>query len=380
MLGTPSALVAMAEGEIPSMQSAKPHSVSQQGRPAFEAVRFDDGTGELVLLDQTLLPGEVRSIHLREPEQVREAIYELRVRGAPAIGIAAAYGAYLGACRSTASDPAGIAKDFASACALLRAARPTAVNLGWALDRMERRFRVKKGKPLAEILVALKQEADSIRAEDEEVCRRIGENGLSLLGRGWGLLTHCNAGALATARYGTALAPIYLGMEKGYGFKVFADETRPLLQGVRLTAWELSAAGIDVTVICDNMASMVMSQGRVQAVLVGCDRVAANGDTANKIGTSGVAILAKHYGIPFYVHAPVSTMDAACPDGKAIPIEERPQAEVTERWYTRRMAPPEVKAYNPSFDVTPHALITAIVSERGVIRPPYVEGIRAVLG
>jgi methylthioribose-1-phosphate isomerase len=362
------------------MLTPKPHSDHGSGEAPFDAVRFDDAAGELVLLDQTLLPGEVKSIRLTEPGQVREAIYELRVRGAPAIGIAAAYGAYLGACRSMAADPAGIARDFDAACALLRASRPTAVNLAWALDRMERRFRGERGRSFAEIRAALKQEADSIRREDEEVCRRIGENGLSLLGRGWGLLTHCNAGALATARYGTALAPIYLGARRGYGFRVFADETRPLLQGARLTAWELDAVGIDVTVICDNMASMVMSQGRVQAVLVGCDRVAANGDTANKIGTSGIAILAKHYGIPFYVHAPLSTIDAACADGAAIPIEERPQAEVTERWYTRRMAPPGVKAYNPSFDVTPHALITAIVTERGVIRPPYIEGIRAVAG
>jgi methylthioribose-1-phosphate isomerase len=311
---------------------------------------------------------------------VREAIYELRVRGAPAIGIAAAYGAYLGARRSMAAESAGLERDFAAACALLRGARPTAVNLGWALDRMGRCFRALGGRSPAEICAALKREADAIRAEDEEVCRRIGENGLSLLGRGWGLLTHCNAGALATARYGTALAPIYLGTQRGYGFRVFADETRPLLQGARLTAWELDAAGIDVTVICDNMASAVMSQGRVQAVLVGCDRVAANGDTANKIGTSGVAILAKYYGVPFYVHAPVSSIDAACPDGAAIPIEERSQAEVTERWYERRMAPPGVKAYNPSFDVTPHGLITAIVTERGVIRPPFTEGIRKILG
>jgi methylthioribose-1-phosphate isomerase len=362
------------------MQTVKPHSDSRHGRPAFETVRFDDDSGELVLLDQTLLPGEVRYVRLTEPAQVREAIYELRVRGAPAIGIAAAYGAYLGACRSTAADPAGVVRDFTAACGLLRASRPTAINLAWAVDRMERRARAERERSIAEIRAALKQEADSIRAEDEEVCRRIGENGLSLLDRGWGLLTHCNAGALATARYGTALAPIYLGAQRGYGFRVYADETRPLLQGARLTAWELDAAGIDVTVICDNMASSVMGQGRVQAVLVGCDRVAANGDTANKIGTSGLAILAKHYGIPFYIHAPLSTIDAACPDGSAIPIEERPQAEVSERWYQRRMTPPGVKAYNPAFDVTPHSLITAIVTEHGVIRPPYAENIRAIVG
>ncbi len=369
----------MEEGEHAPMSTATPQGSTPRARLAFEAVRFDDETGELCLIDQTLLPGEMRTIRLTEAAQVREAIYELRVRGAPAIGIAAAYGAYLGACRSRARDAAGVAGDFAAACALLRHARPTAVNLSWALGRMERRFQAAKDRPHAELLGALRLEADAIRAEDEEVCRRIGENGLSLLERGWGLLTHCNAGALATARYGTALAPIYLGQEHGYGFRVFADETRPLLQGARLTAWELQAAGVDVTVICDNMASAVMSRHRVQAVLVGCDRVAANGDTANKIGTSGVAIIARHYGIPFYVHAPLSTIDPACPDGSAIPIEERPEAEVTEKWYARRMAPPGVRAYNPAFDVTPHDLISAIVTERGVIRPPFASGIRAVL-
>jgi methylthioribose-1-phosphate isomerase len=228
------------------------------------------------------------------------------------------------------------------------------------------------------LLEALKSEADLIRAEDEQICRRIGENGLALLQPGWGLLTHCNAGALATSGYGTATAPIYLGSRNGYAFKVFVDETRPLLQGARLTAWELHAAAIDVTVICDNMASMVMRRGWVQAVLVGCDRVAANGDTANKIGTSGVAILAKHYGIPLYVHAPLSSIDLACASGREIPIEERAEEEIAEMWYARRMTPQGVKAYNPSFDVTENSLITAFVTEKGVIRQPYVESIRAL--
>jgi methylthioribose-1-phosphate isomerase len=259
----------------------------------------------------------------------------------------------------------------ADAGALLLAARPTAVNLRWALERMARRHEAARGLPAAEIRSALLGEAEAIRAEDREVCRRIGENGLELLGRGWGILTHCNAGALATAGIGTALAPLYVGTERGYDFRVWADETRPLLQGARLTAWELSQAGIDVTVICDNMASHVMGRGLVRAVLVGCDRVAANGDTANKIGTSGAAILARHYGIPLYVHAPLSTVDLRCPTGADIPIEERPPEEVTERWYARRMAPAGVKAYNPSFDVTDHELVTAIVTERGVVRPPY---------
>jgi len=341
-------------------------------------VRFDGEAGELVLLDQTVLPGEVRYLRLTEPEQVREAIYNLRVRGAPAIGVAAAYGAYLGACRSPAADVPGISLDFQAASSLLKASRPTAVNLAWALERMAKAFRANEHLPAAGLLAALKQEADAIRAEDEEVCRRIGENGLALLQRGWGLLTHCNAGALATSRYGTATAPIYLGAHKGYGFRVFADETRPLLQGARLTAWELHQAGIDVTVICDNMASTVMSKGLVQAVLVGCDRVAANGDAANKIGTSGVAILARHYGIPFYVHAPLSSIDRACPTGRDIPIEERAPEEIAEMWYARRMTPEGVKAYNPAFDVTDKSLITAIVTEKGVIRAPYTQSIRSL--
>ena len=344
------------------------------------AVAFDDGADELVLLDQTLLPNEVRYLRLSRPEQVREAIYELRVRGAPAIGVAAAYGAYLGASRSPATDTAGLQRDFESARQLLVTARPTAVNLSWALNRMARRLAAATDRSPAALRAALKAEAHAIRAEDEEVCRRIGENGLALLDRGWGILTHCNAGALATARYGTALSPIYRGAEQGYAFKVFADETRPLLQGARLTAWELSQAGIDVTLICDNMASMVMKQGWVNAVLVGCDRVAANGDVANKIGTSGVAVLAHHYRVPFYVCAPLSTIDMACTTGDDIPIEQRPAAEVTERWYSRRMAPPDVKVFNPSFDVTHRDLVTAIVTERGVVRPPYTDSLKRLFG
>jgi methylthioribose-1-phosphate isomerase len=342
------------------------------------AVRFDDAAGELVLLDQTLLPREVCYVRLTTPEAVRDAIRILCVRGAPAIGIAAAFGLYLAVKGLEQGGPTDLEARFEESRRLLLAARPTAVNLSWALERMARRWAAGKGLPAADRIASLKREADAIRAEDEEVCRLIGENGLSLLQRGWGLLTHCNAGALATARYGTALAPIYRGTELGYGFTVFADETRPLLQGARLTAWELSAAGVDVTLICDNMASIVMREGRVQAVLVGCDRVAANGDTANKIGTSGVAILARHYGIPFYVHAPLSTIDIRCPSGSRIPIEQRQPEEITEMWYAHRMAPEGVKAYNPAFDVTEHALITGIVTERGIITPPFEPAIRGL--
>jgi methylthioribose-1-phosphate isomerase len=343
---------------------------------AIETLRLDDEQGALVILDQTLLPGTTRYLELRTTEQVWEAIRELRVRGAPAIGVAAAFGVYLAVRASRARGYEELAAEFHEAKERLATSRPTAVNLFWALDRMEARLRAEAGRTPAQVKSALRDEAEAIRAEDEAVCRTLGEHGLSLLERGWGLLTHCNAGTLATARYGTALAPIYLGAERGYGFRVYADETRPLLQGARLTAWELQAAGVDVTVICDSMASFVMKQGRVQAALVGCDRVAANGDVANKIGTSGVAILARHYGIPLYVFAPLSTVDLSCPRGADIHIEERPAEEVTEKWYARRMAPEGVKVLNPAFDVTDAALVAAIVTERGIARPPYGESLR----
>jgi methylthioribose-1-phosphate isomerase len=341
----------------------------------IDAVRLDDDAGELVLLDQTLLPNETIYLRLSNQKDIWEAIYALRVRGAPAIGIAAAYGVYLAVRGSAASDWNALAAEFREAKKYLASSRPTAVNLFWALDRMERRLEAEKGKGPAAVKAALRAEAHAIRDEDEAMCKAIGENSLSLLKKGWGLLTHCNAGTIATARYGTALAAVYLGADRGYGFKVFADETRPLLQGARLTAWELHESGVDVTLICDNMASLVMKRGWVQAVLVGCDRVAANGDSANKIGTSGVAILAKHYGIPFYIHAPFSTIDLACPTGADIHIEERPAEEVTEKWYARRMAPVGVKVFNPAFDVTDAGLITGIVTERGVALPPYGESL-----
>ncbi len=347
---------------------------------AIETLRLDDERGALVILDQTLLPGTTRTLELRTTEEVWEAIRELRVRGAPAIGVAAAFGAYLAVRGSRARGYAELAAEFREAKRRLASARPTAVNLFWALDRMERRFAAEAGRPPALVKAALRAEAEAIRAEDGAVCRSLGEHGLTLLEKGWGLLTHCNAGTLATVRYGTALAPIYLGAERGYGFHVYADETRPLLQGARLTAWELQAAGVDVTVLCDNMASFVMKRGQVQAALVGCDRVAANGDVANKIGTSGVAILARHYGIPLYVFAPLSTVDLACARGADIHIEERSPEEVTEKWYARRMAPEGVKVLNPAFDVTDAGLVTAIVTEKGIARAPYGEALRRLKG
>ena len=346
----------------------------------IDPVRLDDENGVLVILDQTRLPNDLVFLRLRTQKEIWEAIYQLRVRGAPAIGIAAAYGAYLAIRDSRAADYSGILVEFLEAKNFLATSRPTAVNLFWALDRMEARLRALAASRPDEIKAALRREAEAIRDEDEETCRMIGEHSLALLGRGWGLLTHCNAGALATSRYGTALAPIYLGAERGYDFRVFADETRPLLQGARLTAWELGQASVDVTLICDNMASIVMKQGWVQAVLVGCDRVAANGDSANKIGTSGVAILAAHYGIPFYIHAPFSTIDFGSPTGDDIRIEQRPPEEVTEKWYSKRMAPEKVKVYNPAFDVTEAGLITAIVTEKGVAYPPYESSLRRLAG
>ncbi|MDR3076077.1 MAG: S-methyl-5-thioribose-1-phosphate isomerase, partial [Synergistaceae bacterium] len=253
---------------------------------------------------------------------------------------------------------------------------PTAVNLFWALDRMESAVTRNKNLPVADIKRLLRDEAIGIYDEDIRVCRAIGEHGLNLIGDGYGILTHCNAGSLATVRYGTALAPLHLGRERGYNFKVYADETRPLLQGARLTAFELVADGIDTTVICDSMASSVMKNGWVQAVMVGCDRLAANGDACNKIGTSGVAIMAKYYGIPFYVCAPTSTIDMNTPDGGGIVIEERSPSEVSEMWYRERMIPDGAGVYNPAFDVTPADLVTAVVTENGVVRPPYPDNLR----
>jgi len=340
------------------------------------ASRLDDENSEVIILDQTSLPNEVRYKRHKTKESVWEAINHLEVRGAPAIGIAAAYGLYIAIKGSCAKNYEEFYKEFSEAKDFLSTARPTAVNLFWALDRMEKCLKENCDKSLEDIKRLLRNEAEKIRFEDEEVCRQIGENALSLLNPGMGLLTHCNAGTIATAKYGTALAPIYIGHEKGYAFKVFADETRPLLQGARLTAWELKEAGVDVTLICDNMASIVMKNGWIDAVLVGCDRVAANGDSANKIGTSGVAILAKEYGIPFYVHAPLSTIDMKTLTGKDIEIELRRGEEIYASWYCEPMAPKGIKTYNPAFDVTDAQYITAIITEKGVAYPPYEDSLK----
>ena len=336
-----------------------------------DTVGMDESTDELIIIDQTKLPGQTVFLRLSNAEDIYEAIYTLRVRGAPAIGVAAAIGIYAVCSRLPDSDYESFAAEFFRIKAYLIRSRPTAVNLAWALNRMEQVVVEHAGCDTAELKQLLRKEALEIRDEDIRVCRSIGEHGLTLIKDGDGILTHCNAGQLATTRYGTALAPIHVGREQGMNFKVFTDETRPLLQGARLSAYEMVADGVDTTLICDNMASSVMRNGWIQAIFVGCDRVAANGDAANKIGTSGVAILAKHYGIPFYVCAPMSTIDMECPDGSHIKIEQRAENEITEMWYKERMAPEGVRVYNPAFDVTDADLITAFVTEHGVIRPPF---------
>ena len=344
----------------------------------YETVALDEERGEGVILDQTKLPGRAELIRLKSAEEIWDAIYLLKVRGAPAIGVAAAFGIYILADAIGTEDYGAFLEQFRKQKEYLDSARPTAVNLSWALRRMEKVVEDNANLPVSRIKELLKREAVEIKEEDIRVCRAIGEYGLTLVKPGDGILTHCNAGQLATCKYGTATAPIYLGQEKGYGFKVFADETRPLLQGARLTSYELHSAGVDVTLICDNMSAAVMRNGWVNAVFVGCDRVAANGDTANKIGTSVVAAVAKRYGVPFYVCAPTSTIDLETATGADIRIEQRPAEEVTEMWYRERMAPEGVKVYNPAFDVTDSDLIDGIVTEYGIARAPYTESLREI--
>ncbi|MCI9609877.1 MAG: S-methyl-5-thioribose-1-phosphate isomerase [Oscillibacter sp.] len=341
-------------------------------------IRYDKAAEALYIIDQSLLPNEEREIRLQTPEEMVEAIRKLRVRGAPAIGICAAYCLYVLARSIQELDPTVFHTRLRAYAAQLSASRPTAVNLSWALGEMERTAAAHVNGPRPALLEALYEKAAAIHQDDIAKCLAISQHGLSLLKEGDGVLTHCNAGPLATSRYGTAQGPFLLAAERGMHIRVFADETRPLLQGARLTSYELHRAGVDVTLICDNMASMVMKNGWVQACFVGCDRVAANGDTANKIGTSGVAILSRHYGIPVYVLGPTSTVDLSCPDGDHIPIELRDPEEIKTLWYEKPMALPGVKCYNPSFDVTDHALISGIVTEKGICRPPYTESLAAL--
>lgn len=344
----------------------------------YDTVNLDDYSHSLVIIDQTKLPGRIEMLYLNDQHDIWDAIYLLKVRGAPAIGVAAAIGVYLAAREIKADNYTEFYAEFKKAADYLNSARPTAVNLSWALKRMEGVVVANKEKPVDEIVTALHDEAIAIREEDIMVCSYIGKYGLELVKPGDGLLTHCNAGQLATVKYGTATAPMYLGHEKGYNFKVYCDETRPLLQGARLTSFELSSAGMDVTVLCDNMSASLMRQGKVNAVFVGCDRVAANGDAANKIGTSMAALAAKRYGVPFYVCAPTSTIDMSIPTGDGIVIEQRKGTEVTTMWYEKPMAPEEVNVFNPSFDVTDADLITGIVTEFGVAYPPYEESLKEI--
>ncbi len=336
--------------------------------------------GHLRLIDQTLLPARLEYIDCQTVEDVWEAIKVLRVRGAPAIGVAAAYGAVLGVRQANCQTFIGVRDRLYEVTAYLRTSRPTAVNLFWAMDRMEDIFQ-DSDKFLAprQLTDMLLSEATAIEKEDRAMCRAIGAAGAHLIGEGQGVLTHCNAGGLATADYGTALAVMFTAAEQGRRFHVYADETRPLLQGARLTAWELKQRGIDVTLICDSMAAQVMKERRVQVVVVGADRIAANGDTANKIGTYGVALLAAAHGIPFYVAAPSSTFDLTLSDGDGIPIERRDPKEVTHG-FGRQTAPDGVAVYNPAFDVTPARLIAGIVTEKGLIAPVNEEAIRETLG
>jgi methylthioribose-1-phosphate isomerase len=339
----------------------------------FRTIEWVGGTdGFLRLLDQTRLPAEVVYRDCRSLEEVGEAIKMLRVRGAPAIGVAAAFGMVL----HMQQDNGGCtARNFTLGATRLAQTRPTAVNLRWALDRMQAHFDATHDHLGAEFMPALLEEARAIAEEDRQMCAAMGRHGAPLVPDGAGVLTHCNTGALATAGSGTALAVIATAAEQGKRFHVYADETRPLLQGARLTAWELQQLGIPVTVLCDSMAAQVMKEGRVRMVIVGADRIAANGDTANKIGTYGLAVLARAHDIPFYVAAPSSTFDLSLPDGEGIPIEQRDPREVTHG-FGRQTAPDGVAVYNPAFDVTPHVLIAAIVTERGVIRPVNAETVR----
>ena len=344
----------------------------------IENVRLSDDGTKVIILDQEKLPNAEEYLELDNAEDIYEAIFRLKVRGAPAIGICAGYGIYVLARQIDTEDFDSFYKEFKQKRNYLYSSRPTAVNLSWALNRMERVVINNREKTVDEIKGLLLAESRKIQAEDIEMCRAISEYGLSLLKDGDGILTHCNAGPLATSKYGTALGPLLLGKERGMEFHVFADETRPLLQGARLTAYELQKAGVDVTLICDNMAGLVMKNGWINACLVGCDRIAANGDTANKIGTSAVAVLAQYYHIPFYVLGPTSTIDMNCPTGDDITIELRDPEEIKSRYYREPSTLPEVKCYNPAFDVTPHELITGIVTEHGVIGPPYRENLAAL--
>jgi len=332
------------------------------------------GSG-VVMIDQTRLPGEVVYVTCRDYREVAEAIRSMVIRGAPAIGVAAAMGVALGVLKADEKD---LGTEFEKICRTLAATRPTAVNLFWAIERMRRLYASLGGKPIAELRARLVEEAQEIRLEDIAINQAIGRHGVELVPAGKTVLTHCNAGALATAGYGTALGVIRAAVAAGKGIDVFADETRPFLQGARLTAWELMQDGIPTTVITDNMAGHFLKSGRIGCVIVGADRIAANGDVANKIGTYGLAVLARENGVPFYVAAPISTLDLSLASGDLIPIEQRSPLEVTHVFGVP-VAPAGVAVQNPAFDVTPHRYVSAIITERGVARPPYEESLGGLI-
>lgn len=344
----------------------------------FTTVEWNTDTCTVRMLDQTRLPNEVVYDTYEDYRDIASAIKELKVRGAPAIGVSAALGVVLGVQNSQAGDYTAFKTELDTVLDVLGATRPTAVNLFWALGRMRRVAEQNRTSPVAEIKGALQQEALEILDEDRMMCRQIGMHGAALIRNKSTILTHCNAGALATAGAGTALSVIYQAQQDGKAVRVFADETRPVLQGARLTAWELLQAGVDVTLICDSMAAQVMKEGKIDCVIVGADRIAANGDVANKIGTYGVAVLAQAHRIPFYVAAPFSTIDLSIETGDGIPIEQRNPVEVTEG-FGKRIAPEGVRVYNPAFDVTPASFVSAIITERGIARAPYHESLAALL-
>ncbi len=359
-----------------SIQANSSNVVDEIAKVAItDNIKLSDDEEYIVIVDQTKLPNELIYKDVKTLEESYQAIKKLEVRGAPAIGIFAGYAMYMLTLQDVDKDKETLCANFVSNREYLNSSRPTAVNLSWALNRMQGILDGNKDKDNKEIVEALKAEAIAIHNEDIEMCLKICEYGLSLLHEGDGVLTHCNAGPLATSR-GTAQGPFLLAKARGMNIRVFADETRPLLQGARLTSYELAKAGVDVTLICDNMASLVMKNGWIQACFVGCDRIAANGDFANKIGTSGVAILANYYGIPVYSLGPTSTIDMNCPDGDHIKIELRDPDEIKTMWYEKPMALDEVKCYNPSFDVTDHKLLTGIVTEKGIVYPPFDVNIR----
>jgi methylthioribose-1-phosphate isomerase len=332
----------------------------------------------VVMIDQRKLPAQEIYVRCKTAPEVARAIKTMVIRGAPAIGVAAAMGIAVGMRRSKATGTQKFAAEFHNTCELMAATRPTAVNLFWAIERMKRAFAetAQAGASVEQIKDRLDAEAQAIHDEDVANCRAMGAFGADVVPAEARVLTHCNAGALATAGYGTALGVIRGAVEKGKKVAVFADETRPVLQGARLTAWELVRDGIDTTIITDNMTAALMRQGRVDLVVVGADRIAANGDTANKIGTYGVAVLAREHNIPFYVAAPLSTIDLDTPDGQHIPIEERSSREVTHVG-SAQLAPVGARVWNPAFDVTPHQFIAGIITERGIFRPPYIESLKA---